>query len=1254
MSSLSAADLQRRHGLEGAPDPFPSLTENSNHQSAGASSVTAVDTNSEAAFPSLAPAAPAKPTTAGTWATPRITKPIAKQSGAQETLTLPSIDLNQVAGKGKAPTILEYQKTIGSKFRVTVTSVQQRTSGHFVFTIKGESERDVAKARKHIIISLSPSVSLKVEAPNSVIPSIIGPHGSTISAIRDQTHVRIDIPRKEVVSVPTNGHATPGSGPSPIPPAEDDEEPTTVVTITGPESLAREAQTLIMDIITSKRAKSTSRIQGIPKHIASFLAPRRAEFVGAAEGFGEVTTTLDRQAGSIAVTGDREAVKRVVEAINATIEELKTSLTPLKMGLPKKQHRLLTQAVLSEIMANTRCGVTVPSPEDPSNEITVWGYITQGSDLSAGLQAVLTKVNSQHAQEFTLPPAIASDVLTYITRTQYVKNLQSTHSGIAVHLPTEGQIKNGETLTIDFVGKKETVEAAVASLAGLIAKLNGATRNVHVDWLLHSSVQAKASKKIKAWHDVHNVSVYFPDGKLEKDAILLVYDPLSSREGSATDSLELVEKEILAFAKEAGSIKHELVPVDRKWHDAVAGKDGTTLNAIIGENRVVSIKLGPEALGSANGSVDGGIAKEDLIVVRGTPSEVDRAVKEILRIVENAKNDEIDNSYVVEFEIGREYVGRIVGAGGAGVNKLRDQLGVRLDFVDEADEKDRENGKKKKTSSSSGKAKVKIVGRRENVEEAQKRIINQADRLADEVSEVLHIPRQYHSSLIGSSGKYVIRLEDKYAVKITFPRESNENGEGKTREHLKPDEVLLKGGKKGVASAKAEILEVVEFEKESNNIIKFSVPSRAVARILGKGGASINEIKDATDAQIDIDKADSNPDVTNVTVRGTKKAIAAAKAAILAISDQIGEEITEVVQIESKYHRTIIGAGGQGLRELIQRCGGPSEPRAQAGLVHFPRPGETGGEVRLRGERSLVKKIKAELEKAAAGLRDRVVLGVLVPAVQHKALIGRGGQHLTDLQTRTGVQVQFPGSRSYSSVGEPENASDFENAEPADMVKVMGPRAACEAAIKELKGQIKVAAEKPAPQLTVQETIPVPHKYHHFINQQGNLLRSIRSFNVVVDQSSFPTKPAVPSGPPVDSTAAPRIDEEDAVPSNDVQWQVIPNYQDADAGTSEWTLKARDQASLDKAKKVLLDALKSAEEATHVGFLTLPDRTAFPRIVGSKGATVARLRAETGADITVSRETNNITVIGSLEAVETAKEAILNVVNTRAPRRGDH
>ena len=127
----------------------------------------------------------------------------------------------------------------------------------------------------------------------------------------------------------------------------------------------------------------------------------------------------------------------------------------------------------------------------------------------------------------------------------------------------------------------------------------------------------------------------------------------------------------------------------------------------------------------------------------------------------------------------------------------------------------------------------------------------------------------------------------------------------------------------------------VEFEKETNNIIKFTVPDRAIPRILGKGGATINEIKDDTGAVIDLDKAPDGGSLAHITCRGSKKAIASAKAAILAIADQVGEETTVILTVESKFHRTLIGAGGQGLRDLITRCDGPTDPRAQAGLIRL-------------------------------------------------------------------------------------------------------------------------------------------------------------------------------------------------------------------------------------------------------------------------------------------------------------------------------
>lgn len=302
-----------------------------------------------------------------------------------------------------------------------------------------------------------------------------------------------------------------------------------------------------------------------------------------------------------------------------------------------------------------------------------------------------------------------------------------------------------------------------------------------------------------------------------------------------------------------------------------------------------------------------------------------------------------------------------------------------------------------------------------------------------------------------------------------------------------------------------------------------------------------------------------------------------------------------------------------------------------------PRQGEPSDEVRIRGEPKLVNKIKDELEKAVSALKDRVVLAVEVPSAQHRILIGRGGQHLNELQEKTGAQVQFPGSRSYAQVGEAENAEEFTDVDSADIVKVTGPRVACEAAVAELKVCFPVknmnicslheqSQIKPPTPEGVTATIDVPLRYHYAISQQGAFYRNLRSIGVRVEQSAQPTRSAVPTGPTSTAVPSARIDEDEV--AIEVQWVVEANYQDAEEGESVWTLKARDQEGLDKAQKLIADAVKHAEQMSHVGYLTLPDRSSFPRIVGSKGANVARLRQETGADITVSREDTTITIIG--------------------------
>lgn len=128
----------------------------------------------------------------------------------------------------------------------------------------------------------------------------------------------------------------------------------------------------------------------------------------------------------------------------------------------------------------------------------------------------------------------------------------------------------------------------------------------------------------------------------------------------------------------------------------------------------------------------------------------------------------------------------------------------------------------------------------------------------------------------------------------------------------------------------------------------------------------------------------------------------------------------------------------------------------------------------------------------------------------------------------------------------------------------------------------------------------------------------------------MPSQPASTPRRPAPEGSAGRIDEEPTEPEA-VQWQVVENHQDGEEGEAEWTLRGRDQAALDHAQQLIEEAISQAQNASSVGFLTLADRSAFPRIVGSKGANVARLRAETGAEITVGREDNTIVIVGQCD-----------------------
>ena len=1108
--------------------------------------------------------------------------PTATSHPFSDTFSVPLSDIE--TGKAMNELLKKVQDATGA---VIESSTQMRT-GLKTFLIKASDQKRLSYARKQIERGLSKTVTIQVDVPITTLGTIIGPKGATLKSITDSTSTKIDVPRRD--TLPTYDVPDDVSESSDAP-----EEPQVAISITGPSVACNDAKAKVLALISSKVSQGTTSIKTIPSSLYPFISGPKGSKIKELEDFGEgqvkvhvpppaVWKALQAESEDVAaerdvsikVKGDKEKVKAVVAEIFRRYEEINDSLRDFGFQIPKRQHRFLVGAAADDILSQTGCIVELPPVDNPSDQCTIRG--PQASIIPA-LTLVMEKANAiavetvdvvaLHRANTSDPVSHAKKVLRYLQRASKLRAIADANAGAKVYPPFPSVVESTGAVVIEIVGEDKAAvsNAKAATSAAVKAVLPAAISTVDIDPIVHAILIGKKGAKIATFESANSVTTVFPPAAEGSSEVLLVYTgdipaDAKTRDSQLKEKLAKATAALNDLAKDAADIKTETLDVDKKWHKFIIGQGGTVLNALIGEDGLVVVKIGAKAAGD----------KEDQVTVRGPSSEVDRVVERIHQIVEDAKNDDIINGFTVQFSVDKKYVPHLVGSSGSAINKLRESLGVKVNFDD--DEKTK-------------RVVCKIVGRKEAVEEAKRRLTAQIEKLEDETTDVVKIARAIQPALIGSGGKYAIRLEDKYGVKLSFPRE---------KEGTKPDEVTIRGGRKGVAAAKAELLEAAAFEAESRQSLTFTVPYTAVASIVGRSGATIKGIKEDTGAQIDIDQKDDKEksDKANITVRGDKKAIAAAKAAILEIAEELGDETTITVTIDPKYHRSLIGQGGQKLRDTIASVGGPAEGYKQSGLVTFPKQGDdVTDQVRLRGNSKIVKALEAELRKQVDTLASTIVVGVVVPKEQHASKIGRGGAALQDLQRKTGAVVHFPGSRQYGSAGSPDNTSELADAKPEDIVKVIGTKEATAKAAELLS----ISSERPqrggaggrsTPDLA-SRSISIPNKYYHALADQPNLIRTIRGAggNISIPQPG-PPKPVIarPISDGVTSLAAKaaRIDvgaEDELVEEGD--WEIRENHADGAPGELDWVVRAKAD-DLDAAVAALEKALDHVKAATHDEF----------------------------------------------------------------------
>lgn len=1279
-SQSAAARMQQQHFTSNGNghlveevstvDPFPVLSVEEIPVEAPRA-LKPINVNDQSAFPSLG--GPSKAATGSLWGAPGSAAQRFKQSsvpvqaplqpsqspvqGFTERVDFPTSEIQVQAlasssfldglGRNRNSSREPEPKTLGEVMKLLMkrhaVKIEASTSRNVTtFIIKGISapgkvlEDEVATAKRELISRLSKKISVKVLVPASIRGSIVGPKGKTLKAITDSTGASVQVPARD-------GDATVEAA------VEGEEGPLIPVTISGDASAVAAARAQILAIVSERAAKSVVKLEKIPKKLWKLLAGAKNERIDAllARMGAQDSVTVqiprstesvdevgDKKQSVITVTGEREAATAVAAAVEADAIELQRTLRSISVSVEKRQYRFLVGAFADDLLAKYDCSIDVPSIDDTVTPVTILGPERQ---LGPALTFTLEQASAAPTQQLNLNNAhgVEYDRLLYATQvTRYIQTKSlfrklSEANDVSVHLPRAAAIAAGEPI-IDVVGKTAAgVAGACADIKVIVRKLAPSVfAFVEVDSLVHRHLIVKCAAKIKAI-ETSGVDVVFPPEQQDRSDILL------ADRGSDNPAAALAQATalILALAKEVASIVSVTFDIPAALHTSIVGKNGTTLNAVIGEQKSVSVTFGNKARNSATD------ATENSVVVRGPSDEVTRVKAVIERIAEESRTAAITNSYVAEFEIDTSLAPHIVGKAGASVNKLRDDLGVQIDIVEIA-ASDASKAKKALLRS-----KVTIKGRKENVEEAKRRILSQGEKIADEVTLVIPLPASLdRGSLIGKQGMYLRRLETKYEVKINFPdRKKDDDSESKKN----ANEILIKGNKKGAEAAKKEFIDLMEYEKENGHTVIFTVTTKALPRILGKAGASIIAIKDETNVVVDVDQASDDAPTASITLRGTKTGVATAKSMILAIAAGVDDEAETMIKVPRLYHTMLIGVGGAAIRELIARCGGPTEPRASGNTVRFPRQGEEpADEVTIKGPKAVVEKIKKALLAEVATLVSRIVYGVVVPHSGHATVIGKGAATLQEIQLKHSVRILVPGWKEYESTGAVINADEIKDASEKDIIKVVGTKEAA------LAASVDIIA-KGAVNAVLKATVSVPRRDHARIANGGRFFRSLPYGTRVGHGSAKPpsTKPIkAPKPPTPDEVPAARIDDDEQDFESEIIFQMVPivNVGEEEVGDIDWIVESSKQEDLDKVVEMIQKQLVHTVAASHIGWLTVP-RSLMPRIVGRGGSGLEKLRtAGVEVDVVGRKDSNQLMITGTPASIEEVHRMIIQI---SAPRQ---
>ncbi|KAJ2491218.1 hypothetical protein IWW37_002470 [Coemansia sp. RSA 2050] len=1153
-----------------------------------------VDLNDQELFPALGGGSAKAPVAWGAKsAGPRsVANNDLKPKRATEVVDLPM--MQEAVGQA----VLKIMERTGARIDVSHNGVLATST----YVISGPID-SVSRAKREVIAKLSPRVTQTVSVPAEARSAVVGVRGRGLQTIQTKTGA--------VLSVARDGDSFDAG----------DAFATVDVSISG-DAIGVAAAVAMVEAAADKRTTRRVAFETVPREAHALLVGKGgAGLRGLQAAHPDVTLRIPGPLDSgvaIGVAGERSAVQAACAHIREVSNALMGGSQVLCVAVAKRQHRFVVGdkgCGLRDIALATGCSVIVPPPRVASDQILVRGSPV---DLPLAVQMVLERAASsaidtfdpaQAAGDYGRPLLYAQRALRYFHDRARFRRIESEY-GAVLRVAAPGAIASATDASQLVIEITAPTPASVAGARAALASLFAAFPPHHfngIDVEPHQvSVLAESVSRLQSVRSVY--TLLSPTG-----GVLVVYEGFNPDVDRAADPAERERKTRELLRQTLGEFRNTLA----------ASEQPVTLVAQVPVAQQAAMSSGQESLLKAAGASEGAsrvvlrfgsIAsaeapalnsrvtprKEEALAaecveVRGPAEAVARVVAEVERRVAQAAASLALRSFRADVAVPQSLVARVVGRGGETLKKLRAGREVTVDVGDSS---------------------VRIVGIRADVEAVSAEISALVERLADETAETIAVAAELHRALIGSGGRFVKRLGDKYHVRIQFPKNGSGSGAGEANDDGEPlgaDQIRIRGGRAGVASAKAELLELAAYEIEHGHTAKFTVPADCLPHVVGRAGSRISEIKDASDTRIDLGDASAGPTV-DVTIVGTRAGVAQARAAIEAVVAEQQSQADEVVAVANRHHRYLIGAGGTRVRELVKLAGGDPDATAGAGScrVQFPRSGSGSTDadaVRLKGDRAIVAAVRQRIEELVAERERQVSVAVNIPASQHAFVIGRGGSHLKQLQEAHNVEINFPRRGAQS--------------EATAAVKISGLPENCEAASAALLALVREEAK-----------VPVTLSQHQRMGGRTSALwRRMRSeFGVQVDAGRVDRAPPKPAF------------NEDSV--GDVVFVDVA----LDGLSAEWVLRG-EASKLPAAVEAVNAALAETNDEPVVDARLRVDPRCHRHIIGKQGAMIAKIRDATTCDVTVPARGSQspwVSIAGPRSGVDRAIEMINDAIEERA------